>query len=337
MFGSRGDADLVMKPGDVFVCTHWDDTATGLLHWGPSPLVEYDAAADMLYATGSHDPIGPRSVDTQVSLAETAPNYFEQGVACPPPLALPVVGITSILDASVSDILPGYSPLWIPKATVTVKDQAGTLVAGATVDGSFLAAGIRDTCVTVADGTCTIGGGVAIGDSTANDEFTINSVTEEGMAWDGQHVSVTVYDPNLTTPTTSTPAPTTTTSTPAPPTTTSTPAPMSNHIGDLDNAATASSWWSWQPKVTATVLDSTGAAVAGATVSGTFSNHSGTLTCVTAANGKCTVGNFSFNMFTKSTVFKVTGVVKASSTYKASANSDPDGDSKGTTITVKRP
>ena len=121
------------------------------------------------------------------------------------------------------------------------------------------------------------------------------------------------------------------------PTSTSTPPPSTHHIGDLDNATLASSLRKWQPKVTATVLDSTGTAVAGATVSGTFTSHQGTLTCITAANGACTLGNFSLSRSTKSTVFTVTNVVKASSTYAPTTNNDPDGDSNGTTITVKRP
>ena len=105
-----------------------------------------------------------------------------------------------------------------------------------------------------------------------------------------------------------------------------------------DDATTAaSSLKKWQPKVAATVLDSTGSAVTGATVSGTFSHHKGTLTCVTAANGICTLGNFSLSRSTTSTVFTVTNVTKTASTYAPKANSDPDGDSNGTTITIKRP
>ncbi|WP_083283182.1 kelch repeat-containing protein [Humibacillus sp. DSM 29435] len=120
------------------------------------------------------------------------------------------------------------------------------------------------------------------------------------------------------------------------PTPTSTPPPATHHIGDLDNATAASSLRKWQPRVTATVLDATGRAVSGATVSATFTSHKGTLTCVTATNGTCTLGGFSLGRSTLSTVLRVTNVAKASSTYASIANSDPDGDSNGTTITVKR-
>lgn len=209
-FGSRTYSPLVMRRGSQFVCTLWSGTGTSFTRWGISPEVEYDAASNLLYATGSHDLIGPKNIDTQVNLAETAPNYFRNGTSC----------------ASVS---------------------------------------------------------------------------------------------------------------------------ATHHIGDLDNATAslsslkpslstkASSSTTWQPRVAVTVLNANGVAVTGATVRGTFSHHRGTLTCVTASNGICTLGNFSLSRSTTSTAFKVTGVAKASSTYTPKANSDPDGDSNGTTITLERP
>ena len=330
-FGSRGHAELVMKAGTNFVCTYWSDTATGLLRWGPSPLVEYDAAADLLYATGSHDLIGPKNVSTSVNLIETAPNYFEVGYACPAAPALPTMGVASILDTSVLSPNPD---VWVPKATVSIKDQTGASVSGATVTGSFTEAGIRGDCVTTTDGTCTIGGHAGVGTALASSAFTTDSVVKDGMKWDEQHVAITVHSPSSTPPT-PTPTPTPPTPTPTP---TTAPTPSLHHVGDLDNATTASSSrWNWQPKVTATVLDSSGSSVAGASVSGTFTNHKGTLTCTTTVAGTCTLGNFSLSRSTTKTVFKVTNVVKASATYAPSANSDPDGDSNGTTITVKRP
>jgi hypothetical protein len=201
-FASTTYSPLVMKKGSEFVCTNWGDNGYRMKG---SPLVYLDSTGTILYATGSHDLLGPATADTQVYLAETASNYFQSG-GC-------------------ADFAP-------------------------------------------------------------------------------------------------TPVPT----------------PVTHHIGDLDNATTApSSLRKWQPTVVATVLDSTGKAVAAATVSGTFSHHTGTLTCTTAADGTCTLGNFSLNGSTSTTVFTVTGVEKPSSTYAPKANSDPDGDSNGTSITVMRP
>jgi hypothetical protein len=199
-FASTTYSPLVMKKGSEFVCTNWGDNGYRMKG---SPLVYLDSTGTILYATGSHDLLGPATADTQVSVAETAPNYFQSG-----------------------------------------------------------------TCA----------------------DFV------------------------------------------------SMPTPATHHIGDLDNATTApSTLRKWQPQVSATVLDSTGVALAGAIVSGKFSHNTQTLTCTTAANGTCTLGNFSLSWSTTSTVFTVTNVVKPSSTYAAKSNSDPDGDSNGTTITVKRP
>ncbi len=330
-YGSRTNSPLVMKRGAVFNCTDWDLpvhlTAT-------NPLVEYDVATGHYYLTGSHELL------TNQGVAETAPQYFQNG-SCDA-LLLPVhVIITDDSEYS------SYYGTWEPRVIVTMTDRIGAPAHGVSVVAGFDEGTVGTYDCSVVS-PCRLGTN-NLADSTPSAVFHIVGLTRDYAQLpiaEGDSLQLTVYNPHTPT-STSTPAPTTTstpptTSTPAPtttstPPTTSTPAPMSHHIGDLDNAATASSWWSWQPKVTATVLDSAGATVAGATVSGTFGSHSGTLTCLTGANGTCTVGNFSFNMFTKSTVFTVTGVVKASSTYAPKANSDPDGDSNGTTITVKRP
>ena len=308
MFGSRTYSPLVMKKGSQFVCTLWSGTGTSFTRWGISPELEYDAAADMLYATGSHDLVGPNNIDTQVNLAETAPNYFQNGTSCPPVQPQPTVLIDNAIDASIPASVAGQ---WLPQATVTIKNAAGGPVAGATVGGTFTYS-LGNTCVTVADGTRTISAQSTVSNSTADSSFHANSLTKDGMQWDGHGVIITVYRPTA-------------------------PAPATHHIGDLDNATAATSSSKWQPKVTATVLDASGVAVAGATVSGTFSSYKGTLTCVTAANGMCTLGNFSLSGRTSSTVFTVTNVVVDSSTYAPTANSDPDGDSNGTAITINRP
>ncbi|MEO6943634.1 MAG: hypothetical protein ABI053_02865, partial [Lacisediminihabitans sp.] len=201
MFGSRGYAELEMRPGDAFVCTHWSDTATGLLRWGPSPLVEYDAAADMLYATGSHDPIGPRNVSTQVSLSETAPNYFQQGIACPivAPPTYPIIHIASVVDTSFLDTTSPWG-MWIPQAAVTIKDAAGAAVAGVSVTGAF--GGNWVTCVTGTDGTCSVAdhtGDYYVGYPDFG--VTVRTVTKDEMTWDGQQVAIALHAPVAPTPT----------------------------------------------------------------------------------------------------------------------------------------
>ncbi len=329
-YGSRTSSSLVMKRGTVFVCTDW---GTNGYMMKDSPLVEYDASSNLLYATGSHQLIGPATADTQVSLAETAPNYFQRG-SCDSLLVPIHVSISD--DSQYSS----YYGTWEPRVIVTMTDSIG-----APAHGVFVTAGFDDGPVGTYDCseivTCRLGTN-NLADSTPSAVFRVVSLSRNQKQLptaEGDSLQITLYNPHAPTPT---PTPTATpTPTPVPtptPTVTPTPTPAMTHVGDLDNATMASSSrWNWQPKVTATVLDSSGQAVAGATVSGTFTNHKGTLTCITAASGTCTLGNFSVSRFMSKTVFNVTDVVKASSTYAPSANSDPDDDSNGTTITVNRP
>ncbi|MDO5753758.1 hypothetical protein [Arthrobacter sp.] len=315
VFGSTTSSALVMTKGPNFVCTDWG--TNGYMMKG-SPLVYLDSTGTTLYATGSHQLIGPATADTQVSLAETAPNYFQVGSCAN---FAPVIHIDSLRDTSVTSS-PG---MWAPKVTVVLKDATGAFVSGAKVTGQFPDADIVNrltSCVTAADGTCTLGN-FELANSMTSTSFTAYLVEKTGSVWDQSQATLTLNYPTITTPT---------------PTPTPSPTPVVIHVGDLDNSTTAaSSIRKWQPKVTATVVNSAGAAVAGAAVSGTFTNHKGTLICTTAANGTCTLGNFSLTRSTTKTVFTVTNVVKASSTYAPKANSDPDGDSNGTTITIARP
>ena len=54
-------------------------------------------------------------------------------------------------------------------------------------------------------------------------------------------------------------------------------------------------------------------------------------------NGTCVVLVPSLRRGTKSVTFTVTNVTMPGQTYDPSANQDPDGDSNGTSITVRRP
>ncbi len=353
-FTSSNHSSLDMRRGNYFTCTYWSDSGYRMKD---SPLVEYDAGTGTLYATGSHDLLGPATADNTVNLAETAPNYFQTGVTCPPPPPESTLRIASVTDAS----RPATSGTrWVPLATVTVTDLTGAPVSGADVRGRFDDGGnflVITDCVTGTDGACLMASGQSAPGATTSLSFDAFSATKVGMLGDEAHVFITLYNPSgtttpsttstppTTTPsTTSTPPTTTPSTTTTPPTTTpstTTPPASTHHIGDLDDA-TMASWWSgwtrkWQPKVTAMVLDSNGAPVAGATVNGTFSHYKAAVNCTTSTNGTCTLGNFSLKTSNRTTVFTVTSVTKPSSTYVSAANTDPDGESNGTTITVNRP
>lgn len=116
------------------------------------------------------------------------------------------------------------------------------------------------------------------------------------------------------------------------------PPPDPIHVGDLDRA-TSSSGKTWTARVTIRVHNAAHSAVAGAVVTGSWSNGaSGTISCTTTSSGACTVQK---NKLSKASIasvtFTVTSVTLAGSTYTPMANHDPDGDSTGTMITVNRP
>lgn len=109
----------------------------------------------------------------------------------------------------------------------------------------------------------------------------------------------------------------------------------SMHIADLD-ASGVSMRRNWAATVTATVRDSAAAAVSGATVTGAWKSGlaSTCTTCTTGTDGTCSV---TMTTRAKSEQFTVTGVAHANLTYDPAANTDPDGDSNGTVIRIKRP
>jgi hypothetical protein len=107
------------------------------------------------------------------------------------------------------------------------------------------------------------------------------------------------------------------------------------HVGDLDGAR-ALVRRAWTATVTVTVHDGSHAPLAGVTVTGTWGGRNGSMSCVTAAAGTCSVTRQLANRLTSAT-FTITGLAGNGSSYTAAANHDPDGDSTGTAITVLHP
>jgi serine protease len=106
------------------------------------------------------------------------------------------------------------------------------------------------------------------------------------------------------------------------------------HIADLDGTKALTSK-NWTATVTAKVVDQTGAVVSGAKVAGSWSNgYTGTASCTTTTAGTCSVTTGSMKLTKTSVTFTVTGVTGTGLTYSAAANTDPDGDSTGTVITI---
>jgi len=107
------------------------------------------------------------------------------------------------------------------------------------------------------------------------------------------------------------------------------------HVADLDRLAAAAKK-SWTATVRIRVVDQLGSLVAGVTVTGTWSGAKGSFSCVTDATGWCQVSR-TYQSSKASATFSVTRLSLSGATYDSSANTDPDDDSNGTSITVARP
>ena len=108
------------------------------------------------------------------------------------------------------------------------------------------------------------------------------------------------------------------------------------HVADLDAVKTIASK-NWKVTITIKVVDANGAAVSGATVTGAWSGGTtGTVTCTTGVAGTCSVSTANMKLTKTSVTYTVTNVAATGYTYNAAENSDPDGDSTGTVITISK-
>jgi subtilisin family serine protease len=111
---------------------------------------------------------------------------------------------------------------------------------------------------------------------------------------------------------------------------------LRTHVADLDGRSGPYSSSRWRADVTITVRDNLDQPVANATVRGNWSRgNGGTTSCITGSAGTCSVWRTIANSQT-SVSWTVTGITHSSLTYDPTANRDPDGDSNGTTITVRK-
>ena len=109
------------------------------------------------------------------------------------------------------------------------------------------------------------------------------------------------------------------------------------HIGDLDRSS-ANNGKTWTATVTALVDNEAHGPVTGATVTGSWSGGAtGSGSCVTGANGRCSLPKPGIPKKSATASSTVTNVTHATRSYLSSANHDPDGDSDGTAITALKP
>jgi hypothetical protein len=114
-------------------------------------------------------------------------------------------------------------------------------------------------------------------------------------------------------------------------------APSSIHVGDLDATAASSGGGYWRAAVDVRVHDSAHGAVSGVTVSASWSGgHEGTAGCTTDSAGRCTLTTGSIRNSVRTATLTVVGLQHATPA-DATQNHDPDGDSDGTRMTVRKP
>ena len=90
--------------------------------------------------------------------------------------------------------------------------------------------------------------------------------------------------------------------------------------------------------VSITVVDANGSPVVEATVSGGWDrDNASTVSCTTDSNGQCSLTSSTFDGKTGSVMFTVSGVTHGTFSYDAANNTDSDGDSDGSSITVSQP
>ena len=113
-----------------------------------------------------------------------------------------------------------------------------------------------------------------------------------------------------------------------------TPAAPAMHVGDLDGSRSVTKK-SWTAKVTILVHDAAEKPVSGAVVTGIW-NATTPASCTTATAGTCTVTLSKIPSATTDVTFTVAGVAKAGATYSPLTNHDPDSDSNGSAVTVRK-
>ena len=110
------------------------------------------------------------------------------------------------------------------------------------------------------------------------------------------------------------------------------------HVGDLDASTAPGRGGKWSATVTITVVDSTSSPVAGVSVTGGWSaGDAGSVSCTTDALGQCAVASGTLSRKVPAVTFSVTALGGDGLSYDAGANTDPDGDSDGTSIELTKP
>ncbi|HNB54723.1 MAG TPA: hypothetical protein PK530_22430, partial [Anaerolineales bacterium] len=235
-----------------------------------------------------------------------------------PTVTPPPVNMEMHLASINMSVLPAGNSRFQAQAVVTVVNANNQPVSGATVTGNFTGdSSSAASGVTNASGQVTLLSPIVR--NGANWTFCVTNVTLAGWT----------YNPSANVETCD--------STGTPPTPTPTPSGNTLHIGDLDNASTLNGN-NWNATVLITVHDQNDVPLAGAVVSGAWSNGTtGSGSCTTNASGQCSITRTNIRSTVPAVTFTVTNVTLSGFTYQPGSNHDPDSDSTGTVIVLNKP
>lgn len=119
---------------------------------------------------------------------------------------------------------------------------------------------------------------------------------------------------------------------------TNTTTPTSLHVADLDGTSAYRTNKSWTASVTITVVDNLGSRVANARIHGYWTGgYQNEFYCTTDGAGTCVAPSGAIANRYTSEKLNVADIAHPSLKYSQPSNTDPDGDSNGTLITVRIP
>jgi len=343
----QGVIDRLLGTGDLYLTNMCDATrnyGTAVIVGGDIIILSTDGINYTIDGNAyvASDPSGPTPTPTNTPTETATPTPTET----PTPTATAGSTVMHVETIEMSVVAEG-GPWYHAEAVVTILDAGGAPVSGATVSGSFTG----DSSGPASGGTDANGQVTVISPRARNGvnwTLCVDDVIKSGASYNAG-ANLETCDSTGQSPTSTPTAAFTATSTPTPtsggPTATPTDAPTFTptsagsgmHVGDLDGSST-SQGGTWTAIVTITVHDAAENPVADATVNGTWSlGASGADSCVTDANGQCTVQQSGIKKKDGSAVFTIDSVTHASLSYLSASNHDPDGDSNGTAITVLKP
>lgn len=278
----------------------------------------------VLLAGGTHSQ--PTCCDLTSAVLYTPPGTPAPPVSLPPPPP----PITKVFVSDLDGISDDRINYWVPRVTITISNSNNQVEGGSVVTGTW-SSGFPDpmTCTTDSAGQCTISNVVLENvPGAAAVTFTVTDVARTGKVYDPSANSDPDGDSNGTSITINPPPP------PLPPVSNAT----SVFVTDMDGTSTFTSNSRWQAAITLLLKDENGNPVNDASVLARWSGAKyGNGYCTSEVNGICTLVASNLSKSRRYVKLKVMTISHATLTYDATANSDPDGDSDGTTIRVNRP